>query len=414
MANPAPTTIPLTNAAVDLVRDKLPPVFRVQNLLTMPTSTPGVHSFRATLFHEKAELAVGWAGQPDPRVRKNALVRIRHARYARSDNGVLKIDRLLVADIPDSSVNLFMTVPRSWVADRNLVAEAIALYDAIPEPLASLFTQLMWDSSRFHRFAYGPSSLDHHHSYVNGNLRHSVEVAQMAGEMARRNPKASVPLAMLGGLIHDAGKVDEYRFDRERQAYVMSERGALVGHRDTLIELVALARKACRQGVPECLYLALLHMLNSAEGAPTYLGLRAVRSPEAAILHKADSLSVTSDLMTRAAPRDGQGGFGFRPARGKYPVFILPAGLLPADAANEEVGEVESVADSRPASAGDTAAGNRKSGEVQETITVEGGTAASVDSHSHVPASFGSTGAMVSAPCPPAANDPGYDPGLDF
>jgi 3'-5' exoribonuclease len=57
-----------------------------------------------------------------------------------------------------------------------------------------------------------------------------------------------------------------------RGRYEMTERGALLGHKHTVLEWIAAARAQHRVIVPEAHYLALLHAITAAKGRPTGWG----------------------------------------------------------------------------------------------------------------------------------------------
>lgn len=266
---------------------------------------------RAALFHKRGSMHVEWWTQHvDTRLQRYGLVSVRPASHVRDANGYRRIDRLLPADQPQPSVDLFETIPPDWLPERELAIRASVLWTQLPRPLAHIVNAVLWDSHRFHRFVMGPSSLQGHHNIWNGNFRHSVEVAEHAQELGRRTAMANSALLVAGGLLHDVGKADEYSYDRSRGSFRLSARGELIGHRDTLIEWIAVARQAGRVIMADDLYLALLHMLNAVRGAPSWMGVREPRSLEAEILSMADRLSGYDDLHERCAPDDGRKGFG--------------------------------------------------------------------------------------------------------
>ena len=294
----------------DRIIDLIPSVMRIQSLERVLGADGKIHN-RAVLYHQRCILTVAWATQHvDTRLHRFGLVTIKHALTIRRTGGAIGIHRLLPADQPLPNVNLFDMVLPEWVKDRELVARATALWEELPRPLAHLVNALLWDSGRFHRFVTGPSSINGHHNSWNGNLRHSVEVAELARDIGQRTALANVSLLIAGGLLHDAAKADEYRYDRARSAFRLSERGQLIGHRDTLIEWIATARQSGRVIVPDDSYLALLHMINAVKGAPSWIGLREPRCLEVDILAMADRLSGQEDVHARCAPEDGQAGFG--------------------------------------------------------------------------------------------------------
>jgi 3'-5' exoribonuclease len=297
------------SASPGFLPDTLPPVLRIQSLSRLLEDDKIMN--RAVLCHRTVSLCVDWVTQHvDTRLHRNGLVSIRPAANTRCADGAIRIQRLLPVTRPMPSFNLFDTLLPGWVKDPELVARAAALWGALPRALGHLVNAVLWDSDRFHRFVTGPSSLRGHHNDLSGNFRHSVEVAERARDLGVGCPQASTSLLIVGGLLHDVAKAAEYRYDRCGQRFLLSDRGQLVGHRDTLIEWLAVARETGGGVIDEATWLGLLHMLNAARGAPGWLGLREPRSLEAEFLSIADRLSGHEDLHRRCMPTEGMNGFG--------------------------------------------------------------------------------------------------------
>lgn len=295
---------------IDPVADRLPRILRLTAIEHMADAQGQVWQ-RAKLFHECAALSVEWCARcADERLQKGVLVSIRWAGQVRSHGGYLRIARLVPLERAEADVNLFESVPPGWVRDRALVARATALWSALPRPLRHLFNATLWDGARFGRFVTGPSSLRDHHNGRNGNLLHSVEVAEQAMALARGQSLVNAGILVAAALVHDAGKADDYRYDDARQCFRLSDRGVLIGHRDTLQHWIAAAMAQHRVLLEEAQHLALVHALTAAKGAPAWLGLREPRSLEATILSVADRLSGEHELFARLAPAGSGGGFG--------------------------------------------------------------------------------------------------------
>lgn len=285
-------------------------VFRVLSVIRTPDAQGKMHN-RATLFLDDRTYEVDWITQKaDIRIRPDVLVTVLPAATFRPSEGLIRIQRLRLADYPRANVNLFATVPPRWTADRELVARASNLWEGLPRNLGLLVNAVLWNGERFHRYVMGPSSIKDHHLDLGGNFRHSVEVAELARDLGTTSKQANVPLLIVGGLLHDAAKAVEYRLDRATRRFRLSDRGELVGHRDTLIGWLAEARRTHGVNLGDELFLGLLHMLFAAKGAPDWLGLRAPRTREADILSQADQFSRSEYLREACSPPGGQSGFG--------------------------------------------------------------------------------------------------------
>ena len=58
-----------------------------------------------------------------------------------------------------------------------------------------------------------PGAKGVHHAYVGGTLVHSYSVAKIAKAMAEQIPEANVDLCIVGGLLHDVGKLYTYKMN---------------------------------------------------------------------------------------------------------------------------------------------------------------------------------------------------------
>lgn len=298
----------VTTPAV-VLPESLPGMYR----LTRMDHKPGVNGMTtciAHLYHEKASLRVVWeCRQPDTRLHEGVLVSPRWlGRSTRSEQGAVRISRLVLLEIPQAGATLFDMVPHEWVRDRTLVERARALVDALPRHMTFLFNAMFWNGQRFMRFVVGPSSLNGHHTGRNGNLLHTVEVAETALKLAENRNGVCLDVLLMAALLHDAGKADEYAFNHRRGTFEISDRGALIGHKLTVLEWISAAMASNRILMPGMHYLGLVHALTSAKGAPDWVGIRESRSLEALLLSVADRLSGNQNLINQLTPKSE--GFG--------------------------------------------------------------------------------------------------------
>lgn len=298
----------LPSPAHDPVPQLLPPVLRITSLTRLPAEDGRSVRNEAVLFHAKASLRVVWVtAHADIRLQAGHLVAIRWLGKPVSVEGAIRINRLVLLERSIPTLDLFETIPPNWVKVGDLLKRASAIWQQLAYPFQQLFNAIFWDSARLHRYLVGPSSVNGHHNGLNGNFLHAVETAERCLTLANGNPNVSNSVLLTAALLHDAGKADEYKLRPNRRSFTMSDRGALVGHRHTILEWIAVAKAHERVPLPESHYLALLHALTAAKGAE-WLGIREPVSLEATILSAADRLSGQADLVSRMAPEAA--GFG--------------------------------------------------------------------------------------------------------
>ncbi len=303
----------------------LPSLFRLLNVSHHRVKATHFQ-YSATLYNEACALRVCWSMyHPDSRLKDGLLVSPRGLEPSDHKGWAYKISGLSVRTRPSPDENLFHTIPTSWVDDRELVRQAAALSDSLSKPYRHLFNAIFWEGERFHRFCIGPSSLQNHHAGINGNLRHCVETARrLQRDCDEIGDILDSGLCVLLGLLHDAGKADEYRIGIHSQ-WFMSDRGNLLGHKVTITEWVAVARAVHNVEIPENKYMALLHCLNSAQNAPQWLGIRESVMLEAHLLSGHDRTSGKLDMYRRLAP-SANTGWGYGHVHMKYRPFFVGVG----------------------------------------------------------------------------------------
>ena len=288
---------PMTYMQINL----LPWIYRIMHI--KKTALPnGGFCYCATLFHEEASIAVTWlTSKNDDRLQSGCLVTPRWTSKAVCKDGNIVINRLLPVARP-SLVNIFDTVPYEWVNDRALIQAAKEMVDQLPDHFIKLLNGIFWDHRRLYRFLIGPSSLNGHHHGKHGNLRHSIEVTKNALLNGQDRPTVSKAVLIMAALLHDAGKADEYKFNPQRHRFEISTRGALLGHKISIVEWIAAAIAQHQIQIPTHEYLSLMHALTAAKGAPDWVGIREAISPEANLLSIADRLSGQEDLFQQTRP----------------------------------------------------------------------------------------------------------------
>jgi 3'-5' exoribonuclease len=262
----------------------------------------------AVLINDNISIKVSWIEKNSAScICQGDIVSIRVLLPIKSTNGCIQINRLAKYQQPVSSINLFDTVPHNWVKDRSLVKRASELINNLAEPHRLLFNAIFWESGRFERFCKQPSSMIGHHSEPNGNLKHTIEVAEEMRQLCLTRDYANIDLGVLAAFLHDSGKADEY-VPNGKGGWDLTDRGKLLGHKVSAVEWIVSAVTQWRILLPKDHYVGLLHILTAVPHAPDWMGMRAPVTPESLLLSMADRLSGHDSLMTQTV--SPHGGFG--------------------------------------------------------------------------------------------------------
>lgn len=262
----------------------------------------------AVLMHDAISIKVNWLETNSANnVSQGDIVSIRALLPLKSLDGSVRINKLVKYQQPISSISLFDTTPHNWVKDRGLIKRASELTNDLSEPHRLLFNAIFWEAGRFERFCKQPSSMIGHHSEPNGNLRHTIEVAEEMRKLCLTRNYANKDLGVLAALLHDCGKADEY-VPNGKGGWDLTDRGKLLGHKVSAFEWIVSAVTQWRILLPKDHYVGLLHILTAVPHAPDWMGIRAPVTPESLLLSMADRLSGHDSLMVQTVSPSG--GFG--------------------------------------------------------------------------------------------------------
>jgi 3'-5' exoribonuclease len=156
-------------------------------------------------------------------------------------------------------------------------------------PLKMLLQAFFSEKPFLEAFKYSPSAIKYHHAYMGGNLEHTINVARIVDLMSARYPRIDRDLAITGALLHDIGKLQEYRVTTTVE---MTSEGRFIGHSQLGWE--AIREKLERvPNFPEEKRLKLWDMIIHHHGTYESSGEAAasnLHTIEAAVLHYADDL----------------------------------------------------------------------------------------------------------------------------
>ena len=182
-----------------------------------------------------------------------------------------------------------------------------------------------------------PAAIKMHDETLNGLIRHTYKMMQYAVLMKEALPEVNMPLLLTGILIHDLGKIMEYKTDPFGFASGYTRRGVLITHQidgarilDSIISEIEQERAnyaviidddiadlsigdysdyitldgSCfayhRSEKDQEIIDLLQHMIVSHHGKPEYGSSVTPKFLEAALLHKIDSLDADVKMFLKA------------------------------------------------------------------------------------------------------------------
>lgn len=147
-----------------------------------------------------------------------------------------------------------------------------------------------------------PGAVGVHHAYTGGTLVHSLSVARIAKAIAAEVPEANEDLCVVGGFLHDVGKLFTYRM--QGVAIDMTDDGQLYDHIFMGAEFVgnfAEAHVDCDEYFNMKKLQLLRHIILAHHGKLEYGSPVAPQCIEAFIVSHADSIDASTEQIRAAA-----------------------------------------------------------------------------------------------------------------
>jgi 3'-5' exoribonuclease len=167
--------------------------------------------------------------------------------------------------------------------------------------LSKLLSQFFDDREFLGQFLAAPAAKLWHHAYVGGLAEHTAAVCRLARAAAASYDLLDADLLLAGCLLHDAGKVPEYKMG----SYIeYSDQGRLLGH-IVLGDQMLRERLARAKDFPPEKALRLRHMVLSHHGERERGSPVTPATLEALVLHHCDYLDSHAGAFTRIIRREG-------------------------------------------------------------------------------------------------------------
>jgi len=170
--------------------------------------------------------------------------------------------------------------------------------------LKNLAEAVFGDRQWLDLFLKAPGGKLWHHACIGGLLEHTMSVVRICETMAGLYPSVNRDLLIIGALLHDIGKIEEYRYD---QGYIdYSDEGRLLGHISigaqrirSIIEQIEI-----KQGFPRELKHLVLHLILSHQGKLEHGSPVLPATLEAMILYYADEMDAKANGLRHILMQD--------------------------------------------------------------------------------------------------------------
>ncbi len=216
---------------------------------------------------------------------RNDFVRVRG--QATLYQGKMQVRVQDIARIDEKTIAAEDFLPTSKLDPDAMLEELQTILRRIKNPsLLALAEAFFADVELMELLRRAPGAKSIHHPYLGGLLEHTLSLLKLILRVVENYQGIDVDLLLMGGFLHDIGKVYELSFERSLD---YTDEGQLVGHLVMEVEIVD-KKIASIPDFPAELGMLLKHMLVSHHGAYEFGSPKLPQTLEAVILHSLDDL----------------------------------------------------------------------------------------------------------------------------
>ena len=229
--------------------------------------------------------AVGWDHAAwAERLEAGSVIRLSGSVDEYMGNPQIKLSNL---DIVQAEVSPGYFVPEGPQDRDTLQGRLEAAIDGITTPhLRTLLEKVFGDQERLREYLAAPAAKLRHQAYVGGLAEHSLNMADHARHCADYYTELDRDLLITACLLHDIGKIEEYRIDT---VIDFTDAGRLEGH---IVLGDRLVRRLTDEipTFPDEARMHLSHLILSHQGRLEYASPVTPKSLEAIVLYALDML----------------------------------------------------------------------------------------------------------------------------
>lgn len=216
---------------------------------------------------------------------RNDFVRVRGQATLYQGKMQLRVQDVIRVDESKIAPEDFLA--KSAQDPEAMLEEVQSILRAMKNPhLLALAEACFADPELMNLLRRAPGAKTIHHPYISGLLEHTLSLLKLILKVVENYRGIDVDLLLIGGFLHDIGKVYEFSFDR---ALEYTDAGQLLGHLVMEVELVD-RKIATIPEFPAELALLVKHLLVSHHGAYEFGSPKLPQTLEAVILHSLDDL----------------------------------------------------------------------------------------------------------------------------
>ena len=216
---------------------------------------------------------------------KNDFVRVRGQALLYQGKIQIRVQDVMKVDGNQVVTEDFL--PKSSFDPDAMLEELQTILRGIKNPhLLALAEAFFADQELMHLLKRAPGAKTIHHPFLSGLLEHTLSLLKLILKVVENYRGVDVDLLLIGGFLHDIGKVYEFSYDR---AVEYTDAGQLLGHLVMEVEMVNQKIASMPEFPPE-LAMLVKHMLVSHHGAYEFGSPKLPQTLEAVMLHSLDDL----------------------------------------------------------------------------------------------------------------------------
>ena len=185
--------------------------------------------------------------------------------------------------------------------------------------LRSLAECFLMEEAFMNRLVSAPAGVKKHHAYRGGLIEHVVSLMEVLRAVAPHYPELDSDLLLMGGFLHDIGKIEELTYERDLG---YSDAGQLLGHVVLAVSMlddkIRETERLSGEPFPEELALRLKHMILSHHGQYEFGSPKLPMTLEAAALHFLDNLDAKMHSIGQLLREDANADSNWTPYQQDY------------------------------------------------------------------------------------------------